>query len=160
MENKEDKGNSFAEVAEKRFEILSKATSPLMEMMKHATDATFPFVTAAYRGAFLLNGAAAIAVLSKKETLDNIGKIIVINGAKGALAAVLASFFMYLSQFYSTKVIIDSIQNVVLRISGEKNNEASGMSYATYFFVILSYVLFFSSIYFFWKSLSSLVNLL
>lgn len=162
MEGKENNGIEVSELAEKKFAVLEKISSPLIQMMKVVTDVTLPFVSSAYRGAFLLNGAAAIAVLSKKDTLDDIGKIIVINGAKGASAAVLASFFMYLSQFYSAQSLINSLCTNVNSLFGEcKHDKNTGKTpIRTYITGITSYVLFFISLYYFWKSLNSLVYLL
>lgn len=64
---------------------------------KHS-DATISLGLAAMRGAFLLNGSAAVAVLAKQDAITPMGAIILKWGSLGAALAVLCAGLSYLSQ--------------------------------------------------------------
>lgn len=162
MENREEKNDNQFDLVEKKMSMVGKLVASIVDMSKMLSELTSHFITAAYRGAFLLNGAAAIAILSKKESLDDVGKIIITNGAKGALASVLASFFMYISQMYASRSLMEQLKIGIDKInscSSSKNNIKLFINLANVFSVI-SFISFFVSIYFFWKSLNSLISLL
>lgn len=62
---------------------------------------------AAIRGIFILNGSAAIAVLTKQPVFTPVGKWIILLCAVGALFAVLCSGASFLAQWYSKESFLN-----------------------------------------------------
>ena len=85
-----------------RLELLKIQVDTINAASAKHSDATISLGLAAMRGAFLLNGSAAVAVLAKQDAIAPMGAIILTWGALGAMFAVLCAGLSYLSQrFYS-----------------------------------------------------------
>lgn len=63
---------------------------------------------AAIRGIFVLNGSAAVAVLTKQSTITPEGKYIVWLCATGAMLAVLCSGVSFVAQWFKKESFLDS----------------------------------------------------
>ena len=98
------------EVQLKQVELLVKETTPLaVESMR----ATISYGMAAIRGMFLLNGAAALAAMTKADPANPLYSAILIAGGVGAFCAVLSAAFSYLSQTFFSLHLTDTTRSSV-----------------------------------------------
>lgn len=78
------------------------------------------YASQATRGAFLLNGSAAVAVLTKQGGLGPEGGIVIVFCAAGAICAVLCSGFSYLAQNSYAKYSAAIFEDAVMFIGSQK----------------------------------------
>ena len=78
------------------------------------------FALAAIRGAFLLNGSAAVAVLAKQESITPFGMVIIKYGAFGAGLAVLCAGLSYVAQTCYHKHLGDSLGEMLFFLTPDK----------------------------------------
>ena len=84
-----------------QIEVLKLHVQEVIELQKSGVTSVVSWGQAAVRGAFLLNGSAAAAVIAKQDPITPVGAIVLQYCAWGAMLAVLCAGACYVSQnFY------------------------------------------------------------
>lgn len=132
------------------------------QVSKTQTDASTKLVVSVIRGAFALNGSAAITVLAKQEALTCVGKTILQWGSVGAAMSILAAIFFYVSRrIYQAR--LERLYDIHITLALEGNLGRVSLSKTPKWcavFSSLAWVFVAASIFTFFFCLRSLFTLL
>ena len=104
-----------------RIEWIKLCIHEIVEASKSHSSAVLAFALAAMRGAFLLNGSAAVAVVAKEGgDISGPGALILLWGALGAGFAVLSAGASYVSQrLYHNALMQSARTQMQILMSGQ-----------------------------------------
>ena len=148
--------------SENKYRTLSLLHSQMVEGVKIQSQGVYAYSAMAIRGAFFLNGAAALAVLAKGGSFDAASITIIKGGAIGAVLAVLSAGASYLSQSCFSVFFGSQMAKTIANIASESpaNSGVARVSIVGISFMVVAIGLFCGSIWFFYSTLMDLLALL